>query len=100
MVHPSYRILLINKSQQTTDAHVWDERWVQEVNLKSYIIYDYFTWHFGKDKNTGMVQITSCQGLGVGESREEIGLQRQYKRLFEGDGAIPYPDSGGGYMNV
>ena len=47
-----------------------------------------------------MVQITSCQGLGVGESREEIGLQRQYKRLFEGDGAIPYPDSSGGYMNV
>ena len=55
VVHPSRRILLINKSQQTTDAHVWDERWVQEVNLKSYIIYDYFTWHFGKNKNTGMV---------------------------------------------
>ena len=45
-------------------------------------------------------QVASCQGLGVGESREETRLQRQYKRLFEGDGAILYPDSGGGYMNV
>lgn len=52
-IHPVEYCSLIKTNKPL--MHVWDECWVQEVNLKSYIIYDYFTWHFGKDKNTGMV---------------------------------------------
>ena len=37
---------------------------------------------------------------GVGGAEKSVLIKRQHKRVFWGDGALPYPGCGGGYRNL